>query len=180
MHLIKTHIEGLVLIEPIVFRDDRGYFFESFQKEKFQALGIDVDFLQDNESMSQKNVLRGLHFQIPPFAQGKLVRVVRGSVLDVAVDIRRKSKTYGKWESSVLSAENKLMMWIPEGFAHGFITLEDDTIFQYKCTNYYNKESECGIIWNDPDLKIDWGIDKPMVSEKDLKGLHFKDLKSPF
>jgi dTDP-4-dehydrorhamnose 3,5-epimerase len=180
MNLIKTKIEGLFLIEPDVFPDPRGYFFESFQKEKFQALGIDVDFLQDNESMSQKNVLRGLHFQIPPFEQGKLVRVVRGSVLDVAVDIRKKSKTYGQWESSVLSAENKLMMWIPEGFAHGFITLEDDTIFQYKCTNYYNRESECGIIWNDPDLQIDWGIDKPLVSEKDLQGKRFNDLISPF
>jgi dTDP-4-dehydrorhamnose 3,5-epimerase len=180
MKLKKTSIEGLVLLKPEIFPDARGYFFESFQKEKFQALGIDVDFLQDNESMSQKNVLRGLHFQVPPFAQGKLVRVVRGSVLDVAVDIRKDSKTYGKWESSVLSAENKLMMWIPEGFAHGFITLEDDTIFQYKCTNYYNKESECGIIWNDPDLKIDWGTDNPLVSEKDLKGMHFNDLISPF
>jgi len=179
MKLIKTSIKGLVLVEPDVYPDSRGYFFESFQREKFLELGIDADFVQDNESMSQKNVLRGLHFQKPPFAQGKLVRVVRGSVLDVAVDIRRNSKTYGQWESSVLSAANKLMMWIPEGFAHGFLVLEDDTIFQYKCTNYYNKESECGIIWNDPDLKIDWGIENPLVSEKDLKGIRFKNLKSP-
>lgn len=179
MKLITTSINGLVLIQADVFPDSRGYFFESFQKEKFLNLGIDVDFVQDNESMSQGNVLRGLHFQKPPFAQGKLVRVVRGSVLDVAVDLRKASKTYGKWESSVLSAANKLMMWVPEGFAHGFLTLEDDTIFQYKCTNYYNKESECGIIWNDPDLQIIWGNDNPLVSEKDLKGMRFKDLKSP-
>ncbi|MCK9398849.1 MAG: dTDP-4-dehydrorhamnose 3,5-epimerase [Bacteroidales bacterium] len=180
MNLIKTKIEDLVLIQPDVFPDARGYFYESFQKEKFRNLGINVDFVQDNESMSQGNVLRGLHFQKPPFAQGKLVRVVRGSVLDVAVDLRKGSKTYGKWKSSVLSAANKLMMWIPEGFAHGFLTLEDDTIFQYKCTNFYNKESESGIIWNDPDLQIIWGNDNPLVSEKDLKGMRFKDLKSPF
>ena len=180
MKLKKTSIEGLVLIEPDVYPDARGYFFESFQKEKFRELGIDAEFIQDNESMSQRNVLRGLHFQKPPFAQGKLVRVVRGSVLDVAVDIRMNSNTYGEWESSVLSAANKLMMWIPEGFAHGFMVLEDDTIFQYKCTNYYNKESECGIIWNDPDLNIEWGIENPLVSEKDLQGVLFRDLKSPF
>jgi dTDP-4-dehydrorhamnose 3,5-epimerase len=180
MNLKRTQIEGLYLVEPLVFKDDRGYFFESFQKERFRALGIDTDFVQDNESMSGKGVLRGLHFQKPPFAQGKLVRVVRGSVLDVAVDLRKKSKTYGKWESSTLSADNKLMMLVPEGFAHGFLVLEDDTIFQYKCSNYYNKESECGIIWNDPDLNIEWGIENPVVSEKDLQGGWFRDLISPF
>ena len=148
-----------------------------FKKKNFSNSRINADFVQDNESMSGKGVLRGLHFQRPPFAQGKLVRVVRGSVLDVAVDLRKNSKTYGKWESSVLSADNKLMMWIPEGFAHGFLVLEDNTIFQYKCTNYYNKESESGIIWNDPDLKINWGIENPVVSEKDLQGTHdLKDL----
>jgi len=135
MKLIKTQIEDLVLIQPDVFPDPRGYFFESYQKEKFRVLGIDGHFVQDNESMSGNGVLRGLHFQKPPFAQGKLVRVVRGSVLDVAVDLRKNSRTYGKWESSVLSADNKLMMWIPEGFAHGFLVLEDHTSFQYKCTN---------------------------------------------
>jgi dTDP-4-dehydrorhamnose 3,5-epimerase len=180
MRLQTTKIEGLLIIHPDVFPDERGYFYESFQKEKFRALGIDADFVQDNESMSSKDVLRGLHYQAPPFAQGKLVRVVRGSVMDVAVDMRKNSGTFGKWESVVLSAENKLMLWIPEGFAHGFITLEDSTIFQYKCTNYYNKESECGIIWNDPELGIDWGTDKPLVSDKDLKGLDFKDLMNPF
>jgi dTDP-4-dehydrorhamnose 3,5-epimerase len=180
MKLIKTRIKDLVLIQPDVFPDPRGYFFESFQKEKFFALGLDAEFVQDNESMSGKGVLRGLHFQKPPFAQGKLVRVVHGSVMDVAVDLRKGSKTYGKWESSVLSADNKRMMWVPEGFAHGFIVLEDHTIFQYKCTNYYNKELESGIIWNDPDLKIDWGIKNPFVSEKDLMGGLFRDLISPF
>jgi dTDP-4-dehydrorhamnose 3,5-epimerase len=180
MQLQKTQIEGLFIIHPDVFPDERGYFYESYQKEKFRKLGIDAGFVQDNESMSMKNVLRGLHFQNPPYAQGKLVRVVRGSVMDVAVDIRKNSSTYGKWESAILSAENKLMMWIPVGFAHGFITLEDNSIFQYKCTNYYNKESESGIIWNDPDLGINWGTDKPLVSEKDLKGLAFKDIKTNF
>ena len=180
MKIIKTKIAGLVLVQPDVFTDERGYFFESFQKNKFMDLGIDADFVQDNESMSMKGVLRGLHFQVPPYAQGKLVRVVSGSVLDVAVDLRKSSGTYGKWESVVLSAENKLMLWIPEGFAHGFLVLEDHTIFQYKCTNYYNRESERGIIWNDSDLKIDWGHSNPLVSEKDLKGLLFRDFNSPF
>jgi dTDP-4-dehydrorhamnose 3,5-epimerase len=180
MKAIKTSITDLILIQPDVFPDERGYFFESFQKEKFSELGIEADFVQDNESMSVKGVLRGLHIQVPPFAQGKLVRVVSGSVLDVAVDLRKNSTTFGKWESSVLSASNKLMMWIPEGFAHGFLVLEDYTIFQYKCTNYYNKESERGIIWNDPDLKIEWGVENPVVSEKDLRGIQFRDLNSPF
>jgi dTDP-4-dehydrorhamnose 3,5-epimerase len=180
MKLEKTKIDGLVIIHPDIRYDDRGYFFESYQKEKLKDLGIDAHFIQDNESMSMKGVLRGLHLQAPPFAQGKLVRVVKGSVLDVAVDVRKHSKTYGKWESVVLSDENKLMLMIPEGFAHGFVVLEDYTVFQYKCTNYYNKESERGIIWNDPDLNIDWGIKVPIVSEKDLKGLLFKDLKNPF
>jgi dTDP-4-dehydrorhamnose 3,5-epimerase len=180
MKLISTKIKDLCLIQPAVFPDARGYFFESFQKEKFLKLGIDEEFVQDNESMSQKGVLRGLHFQKPPFAQGKLVRVVKGAVLDVAVDIRKGSPTYGKWIAEVISAENKLMVWIPVGFAHGFLTLEDDTIFQYKCTNYYNKESEGGIIWNDPDLNINWGIKDPLVSEKDLKGGLFGEMESPF
>jgi dTDP-4-dehydrorhamnose 3,5-epimerase len=180
MRLIKTKIEGLLLIEPDVFPDDRGYFYESYQKEKFRMLGIEANFVQDNESMSMKAVVRGLHFQSPPFAQGKLARVVRGSVMDVAVDLRKNFVTYGRWDSAILSAENKLMMWIPEGFAHGFFVLEENTIFQYKCTNYYNRESENCIVWNDPDLKIDWGIQNPVVSEKDLQGVLFRDLKSPF
>ena len=180
MQKIKTKIADLVLIKPDVFPDDRGYFFESYQQEKLRVIGITADFLQDNESMSMKGVLRGLHLQVPPFAQGKLVRVVRGSVLDVAVDLRKNSATYGQWESVELSEANKLMLMIPEGFAHGFLVLEDYTIFQYKCTNYYNRESERGIIWNDPDLNIDWGIEVPSISEKDLKGMLFKDFKNPF
>ncbi len=180
MELIQTSIQGLVLIKPDFFPDERGYFFESFQLEKFKALGIHATFVQDNESLSQKGVLRGLHFQRPPFAQGKLVRVVTGSVLDVAVDIRKGSPTFGQWIKAELSASNKMMMWIPEGFAHGFLVLENDTIFQYKCTNYYNRESEGGIIWNDPDLAIDWGITDPLVSEKDLQGVRFRELVSPF
>jgi dTDP-4-dehydrorhamnose 3,5-epimerase len=130
--------------------------------------------------MSMKGVLRGLHFQLPPYTQGKLVRVVQGAVLDVAVDLRKNSPAFGKWESFTITAGNKLMVYVPAGFAHGFLVLEDNTIFQYKCTNYYNRESESGIIWNDPDLNIGWGIDNPVVSEKDLKGLFFKDFVSPF
>ena len=136
MEIIKTPLAGLLIIKPDVFEDERGYFFESFNHEKFLTVGLDLKFMQDNESKSRKGVLRGLHFQAPPFAQGKLVRVMRGSVLDVAVDIRRDSPTYGKWESIVLSGQNKWMYWIPEGFAHGFATLEDDTIFFYKSVSY--------------------------------------------
>lgn len=180
MNKIPTILKDLFLIQPDVFPDARGYFFESYQKEKFLKLGIDAEFVQDNESMSQKGVLRGLHYQKPPYAQGKLVRVVKGAVLDVAVDIRKGSPTYGHWIAEVISAENKLMVWIPIGFAHGFLTLEDDTIFQYKCTNYYNKESEGGIIWNDPDLNINWGIREPLVSGKDLQGVMFGEMESPF
>ena len=143
-------------------------------------MGVDADFVQDNESKSGKGVLRGLHFQHPPYAQGKLVRVVKGSVLDVAVDIRKKSPTYGKWESVKITEENKLMVWVPEGFAHGFLVLEDDTIFQYKCTGYYNAGSEDSILWNDDQLGIDWGIQEPALSEKDEQAPLFADLRSPF
>jgi len=136
--------------------------------------------VQDNESKSKKGVLRGLHFQAPPFAQGKLVRVMRGSVLDVAVDIRKNSQTSGKWESIVLSGTNKLMYWIPEGFAHGFVTLEDNTVFFYKCTKIYNKTSEGSILWCDEDLKIDWGIKDPVISDKDKVSQRFKNFISPF
>lgn len=180
MKLQKTSIADLFLIEPVIFQDPRGYFFESYQQENFRKLGIDAEFVQDNESMSDMNVLRGLHFQKPPYAQGKLVRVVKGSVLDVAVDMRKNSPTFGKWVTAELSETNKLTMWIPEGFAHGYLSLQAGTVFQYKCTNYYNRESEYGIIWNDPDLGIDWGISDPLVSEKDLLGIRFKDLDSPF
>lgn len=180
MEIIKTPLEGLLIIKPSVFEDERGYFFESYNHEKFLAEGLDLKFVQDNESKSKKGVLRGLHFQAPPFAQGKLVRVMRGSVLDVAVDIRKNSPTYGKWESIVLSGNNKWMYWIPAGFAHGFVTLEDDTIFFYKCTNVYNKVSEGSVNWNDPDLKIDWGVSEPIISDKDKIAPGFRDFNSPF
>lgn len=180
MEIIKTSIEGLLIIKPDVFKDERGYFFESYNKERFLKHGLDMTFVQDNESKSGKGVLRGLHFQKPPYAQGKLVRVVKGSVLDVAVDIRKGSPTYGKWEATVLSEENKEMFWIPEGFAHGFVTLEENTVFTYKCTNVYNKESEGSLRWNDPDIKIDWNIDNPILSEKDKISPLFKEFETPF
>lgn len=180
MELIKTSIDGLLIIKPDVFKDDRGYFYESYNKERFAKEGLTMTFVQDNESKSCKGVLRGLHFQKPPFAQGKLVRVIKGSVMDVAVDLRKDSLTYGKWESVVLTEENKLQFWIPEGFAHGFVALEDNTIFNYKCTNVYNKESEGSILWNDPDININWNIDNPILSEKDKISPLFKNFESPF
>lgn len=181
MEIVKTEIQDLLIIKPQVFEDDRGYFFESYNHDKFAAHGVDVQFVQDNESRSMKNVLRGLHFQKPPFAQGKLVRVMRGSVLDVAVDLRKSSSTYGKWASIVLSDKNKWMYWIPAGFAHGFLTLEENTVFFYKCTNIYNKPSEGSILWNDPDLNIDWGKDIiPVLSDKDKVSPLFRDFISPF
>ena len=180
MELIKTSIDGLLIIKPDVFKDERGYFFESYNKERFAKAGLNMDFVQDNESKSDKGVLRGLHFQKPPYAQGKLVRVIKCSVLDVAVDLRKGSPTYGKWESVVLTEENKLQFWIPEGFAHGFVALEDNTIFNYKCTNVYNKESEGSILWNDPDINISWNIDNPILSEKDKISPLFKNFESPF
>ncbi len=180
MEIIKTPLEGLLVIKPDVFEDERGYFFESFNRDKFLRSGLDLNFVQDNESRSKKGVLRGLHFQAPPFAQGKLVRVMRGAVMDVAVDIRKNSPTFGKWDSIVLTGSNKLMYWIPEGFAHGFVTLEDDTIFFYKCTNVYNKSSEGSILWCDEALKINWSVDQPIVSEKDRISPRFRDFISPF
>ncbi|MEI6682681.1 MAG: dTDP-4-dehydrorhamnose 3,5-epimerase [Bacteroidota bacterium] len=180
MEIIHTPLDGLLIIKPDLFADERGYFFESFNLEKFTAAGLDLKFVQDNESMSKKGVLRGLHYQAPLFGQGKLVRVIRGAVLDVAVDIRKNSPTYGKWESVVLTGQNKWMYWIPEGFAHGFVTLEDDTIFFYKCTNVYNKASEGSIHWNDPDLNIDWGESDPLISAKDMAAPRFSELVSPF
>ena len=180
MELVKTSIDGLLIIRPDVFKDERGYFFESYNKERFAKAGLNMDFVQDNESKSDKGVLRGLHFQKPPYAQGKLVRVIKGSVMDVAVDLRKDSPTYGKWESVVLTEENKLQFWIPEGFAHGFVALEDNTIFNYKCTNVYNKESEGSILWNDPDININWNIDNPILSEKDKISPLFKNFESPF
>ncbi|PLX02071.1 MAG: dTDP-4-dehydrorhamnose 3,5-epimerase [Marinilabiliales bacterium] len=180
MEVIKTKIPDLYIVKPTVFEDHRGYFFESYNKENFLRNGIDHNFVQDNESKSSKGVLRGLHFQKPPFAQGKLVRVMKGSVLDVAVDIRKNSPTYGKWASVELTQDNKWMYWVPPGFAHGFVTLEDNTVFFYKCTNVYNKNSEGSILWCDPDLHIDWKVENPILSEKDKTGPLFKDFVSPF
>lgn len=180
MEIVKTKIPDLYIIKPNVFEDNRGYFFESYNKEAFLRNGIDQNFVQDNESKSAKGVLRGLHFQKPPFAQGKLVRVMHGAVLDVAVDLRKGSPTYGQWASVELTHDNKWMYWIPPGFAHGFVTLEDDTVFFYKCTNVYNKESEGSILWNDPDLNIDWKISNPTLSGKDIESPLFKDFVSPF
>ena len=180
MQIIKTPIEGLLVINPKIFGDDRGYFFESWSEESFAKNGLDLDFVQDNQSLSSKGVLRGLHFQNPPFAQGKLVRVIKGAVLDVVVDIRKESATYGQHFSTELNEENKTICWIPPGFAHGFITLEDDTIFTYKCTGVYNSASEEALLWSDKDLNIDWGAIKPLVSDKDLVAGSFKNFKSQF
>ena len=174
-------IDDLLLIESRLFEDDRGLFYESFNEEKYtKILGTEVRFVQDNISISKKNVLRGLHFQKPPFAQGKLVTVLKGRVLDVAVDLRRNSKTYGKYEIVELSDKNKRQFWIPPGFAHGFCALEDDTLFSYKCSNYYSPEHEETIIWNDRDLAIDWKINNPIISEKDQMGKDFNTFVSPF
>ena len=181
MKILSTSLEGLVLIEPNVFGDARGYFLESYQQEAFRNAGIDADFVQDNESCSSAGVLRGLHFQHPPHAQGKLVRVVRGRVWDVAVDIRRESPTYGQSFGVELTGDNKRQLWIPPGFAHGFYTLEDDTIFAYKCSAFYHKASEEAIRWNDPDLAIEWPLqDTPKVSEKDEQATLFSRFTTPF
>lgn len=182
MKIEKTKIEGLLIIQPNVFSDDRGWFMESFNQQKFEQALNDLNlpiptFVQDNHSLSQKGVLRGLHFQNAPYGQGKLVRVIQGKVWDVAVDIRPKSTTYGQWVGVELSAENKTMFWIPEGFAHGFISLEDNTQFLYKTTNYYNKECEGAIIWNDPILAIEWPLNQVkevLVSEKDQYAIAFQ------
>jgi dTDP-4-dehydrorhamnose 3,5-epimerase len=163
----QTSIEGLIEIYPRIFEDERGHFFESYQREAFTKNGIPFEFVQDNQSFSSAGVLRGLHYQNEPFAQGKLVRVITGKVLDVAVDIRLDSPTFGQYQSFILDATLQNMVYIPAGFAHGFAALED-SIFSYKCTNVYNKASESGIIWNDSDLNIDWQIEKPNVSQKDL------------
>lgn len=181
MNVKHFDIEGLVLIEPRAFQDDRGFFFESFNENKYREyLGNGVQFVQDNISSSKKGVLRGLHFQLPPFAQGKLVSVVKGGVLDVAVDLRKESLTYGKYELVELTEKNKLQFWIPPGFAHGFLSLEEDTIFSYKCSNYYSPQHERTILWNDQDLNIEWDIDAPIVSDKDRIGEEFRNFVSPF
>ncbi len=182
MKIVTTAIEGLLIIEPRIFNDDRGYFYESYSKSKFTEAGIAVDFVQDNQSFSHKGAIRGLHGQADPFAQGKLVRVIRGSVIDIAVDIRKGSVTYGKHVSIELNEDNKLMFWIPAGFLHGFATLQDNTIFTYKVNNYYDKASEIGVLWNDKDLAIDWGIPpgEALLSPKDEILPTFNTFVSPF
>ena len=180
MDIIKTPLEGLLILKPNVFKDNRGYFFESWSELDFTNIGLDLKFVQDNQSLSNMNVLRGFHYQNPPFDQGKLVRVIKGKVLDVVVDLRRHSLTYGQHFAVELSDLNKLVFWIPSGFAHAFLSLEDGTIFSYKCTAFYNKAAEGSLLWNDVDLKINWGIDNPLVSEKDLKASNFKNFKSKF
>lgn len=180
MEIVETKLKDVLVIKPRVFEDSRGYFFESYNRRLFEKEGLKLDFVQDNQSLSQKGVLRGLHFQNQPFAQGKLVRVITGAVFDVAVDIRKGSPTYGQWFGQELNEKNKWMMYIPEGFAHGFATLEDNTIFSYKCTNFYDKASEDCILWNDPDLAVDWHIGDPLLSEKDLEGKKFRSFESRF
>ncbi len=175
MNFTHTPFEGLIILEPKVFHDDRGYFFESFNKAEFEKHGVPFDFVQDNQSLSNKGVLRGLHFQNPPFEQGKLIRVVKGSVRDIVVDIRKSSATFGKYFALELNDRTHQMLWIPPGFAHGFLTLEDHTIFIYKCTNFYNKIAESGIRYNDPDLAIQWNEKDPVLSEKDLQLQSWKE-----
>jgi dTDP-4-dehydrorhamnose 3,5-epimerase len=169
MKIIEEALNGILVFEPLIFKDNRGVFFESWNNKVFHSLGINFDFVQDNQSVSSKNVVRGLHYQNPPYEQGKLVRVTRGSVIDVVVDIRPHSPTFKHHFKMELSEHNMRMMWIPPGFAHGFVSLQDNTVFLYKCTNYYHQPSEKGIIYNDPELQIDWGISSAVVSDKDLK-----------
>lgn len=182
MNVIKTKIEGLVIIEPKVFFDGRGYFFESFSQQRFNELVAPITFVQDNESKSSYGVLRGLHFQKPPYTQSKLVRVVKGAVLDVAVDLRRNSPTFGQYESVLLTEENKRQFFVPQGFAHGFAVLSEEAVFQYKCDNYYAPQSEGSVLWNDPAIGIDWQLPTEVIqlSDKDKKAVLLKDLEAIF
>jgi dTDP-4-dehydrorhamnose 3,5-epimerase len=176
-NFIKQNINGLVLIEPKVFADDRGFFVESYKKSDFAANGIDSNFLQDNHSLSKKDVIRGLHYQHSPHAQGKLVKVIKGAVWDVAVDIRRTSPTFLKWLAFKLSEDNKSMLYIPPGFAHGFLALTDDVHLTYKCTEEYDMKLDAGIRWDDPDIAVKWPVEKPIVSSKDAVLPLLKDAK---
>ena len=180
-NFIKTSIEEVFVIEPTVFGDKRGYFMETYQKKEFEENGLNMDFVQDNQSKSTKGVLRGLHFQYTQ-PQGKLVRVMKGEVFDVAVDLRKKSATYGKYESVILSEKNKKQFYVPPGFAHGFLVLSDEAEFTYKCTNFYNGSDEGGIIWNDPEINIKWPLDEDeiILSEKDKKWKSLKDTATDF
>lgn len=182
MKVTKTDIEGVLIIEPRLFNDARGYFFESYNRKNYEEAGITADFVQDNESCTTRGVMRGLHFQRPPYAQAKLVRCVKGKVLDVAVDIRKGSPTYGQHVAVELSEENHRQFFIPRGFAHGFAVLSDTAVFQYKCDNYYHPEADGGISIQDDTLGIDWQIDptEALLSEKDTKHPLLKDFDSPF
>jgi len=177
----KTSLEGVYVIEPTIFGDERGYFMETYHAEEFKEAGLDLNFVQDNQSKSKKGVLRGLHFQYTQ-PQGKLVRAIKGEVFDVAVDLRKDSSTYGKWEGVILSEENKKQFYVPDGFAHGFLVLSDEAEFTYKCTDFYNAADEGGILWNDPEIGIDWPIDgiEVSLSEKDEKWKSFKDTETDF
>ena len=182
MNVIKTAIEDVLIIEPKVFEDKRGYFFESYSQRVFSKEVKDVTFVQDNESKSSYGVIRGLHFQKPPYAQSKLVRVIKGRVLDVAVDIRKGSPTYGKWASCELTEDNHRQFFIPKGFAHGFSVLSKTAVFQYKCDEFYHPESEGAILWNDPQINVDWKLpmNDVVLSEKDNRNPLFDDFESPF
>tara|TARA_B110000046_G_C12804540_1_gene318630 strand:+ start:147 stop:695 length:549 start_codon:yes stop_codon:yes gene_type:complete len=182
MKFIETKISDVIIIEPTVFGDSRGYFLESYNQKKFEEVVGKTSFVQDNESKSSKGVLRGLHFQKPPFEQAKLVRCIDGEVLDIAVDIRKNSKTYGKHVAVILSGENKRQLFLPSGFAHGFLVLSDSATFAYKVDNIYAPDHDAGISWNDPSLSIDWGIDESdlIISEKDKNLCFFSELNSPF
>lgn len=180
MEIVESPLKGVYVLKPRVFEDPRGYFFESYSHQLLKAAGLELNFVQDNQSLSHKNVLRGMHFQAPPYAQGKLVRVITGSVFDVAVDIRKGSETYGKWFGMELNEQNKWMMYIPPGFAHGFLTLQDNTVFSYKCTEYYHKASEGCLAWDDPEVGIDWGNAAVLLSEKDKTCKKLKDFITPF
>ena len=176
MKVTESGIKGVFIIEPDVYEDDRGFFMETFHRERYRKLlGINLDFVQDNISRSSKNVLRGMHFQ-KNYPQGKIVSASRGEILDVVVDLRKDSPTYGTWESFRLSEKNKLQVWIPPGFAHGFLVMSDSADIDYKCTEYYHPEDELCLMWNDPEVAIDWTINDPILSEKDKKGLSLKDL----
>ncbi len=183
MEVIKTPIDGVLIIEPRIFGDSRGYFFESFNSSEFAAkTGLDIRFVQDNESKSHYGVLRGLHFQLPPYTQSKLVRVVRGAVLDVAVDLRSNSSTYGVYTSCLLTEDNHRQFFVPQGLAHGFSVLSQEAVFQYKCDNYYAPDFEGAIAWNDPDLNIDWQLplNDVELSDKDMHHPSFASFVSPF
>ncbi len=174
----QLEIQDVILVVPKVFEDERGFFLEGYKKSEFEKNGINIEFNQDNHSKSSKGVLRGLHYQLAPKAQAKLVRCIRGEILDVAVDIRKNSPTFGKWVSAKLTEDNKCMLYIPEGFAHGFVVLSDTAELLYKASNEYSKEHDRGILWNDPDINIKWDIDfEPVLSEKDKKQPRLKDVK---